>query len=462
MSEKSEKKKKDKAPEFNPGAPHSVEAEQAVIAAIFQDPSLLLDVTDILKSEYFYLPPNKLVVEAFRELMAESKPIDVITVYNHLQHENKHVNAGGIEALNAFLDVPVVTHNARFWLDEVKRFWELRIVVEKCSEISARGRKVAGADVAGFLQEVESTFMEISESRISSGLTPARDIVKTTLERIESLIETPGGGVTGVPSGFVDLDSITAGYQPSDLIILAARPAMGKTAYALNVAAHAALRAEKYVALFSLEMSKEQLMQRLLATASRIHSHRFRDGQFSSEELERLYPEAAALNTDKLMIDDTPALSILELSSRCRKMKRERGCDMIIVDYLQLMTAGLAGQTSREREISTISMGLKALAKELNCPVIALAQLNRGLEQRPDKRPRPSDLRESGSIEQDADQIMFVYRDEVYHPETQEKGIAEIIIGKNRHGPTTTVKLAFQAEFTAFFNLAKVDDYEGG
>jgi len=236
---------------------------------------------------------------------------------------------------------------------------------------------------------------------------------------------------------------------------------MGKTALALNIATHAAIKYERVVAFFSLEMSSEQLMQRILATTSRIESHKFRNGDITSSELERLYPEAQALQCDRLFFDDTAGISITELASRCRKLKREKGAlDLIFVDYLQLMSAAPAGgrqPANREREISIISMGLKALAKELRCPVIALSQLNRGLEQRPDKRPRPADLRESGSIEQDADMIMFVYRDEVYHPETPDKGVAEIIIGKNRHGALATVKLAFQSDFTSFHNLALFD-----
>ena len=251
----------------------------------------------------------------------------------------------------------------------------------------------------------------------------------------------------------------TSGFQPSDLVILAARPAMGKTMLALNFAAHAAVNAKKKVAFFSLEMTSPQLMQRILANAARIEVGKFRKGDMTADELDRLWQESVHLSTDNLMFDDTPGLSFSDLRSRCRKMKRERGCDLVIIDYLQLMTAGNVANAkgSRELEIAYISRGLKGLAKELSAPIIALAQLNRGLEQRPDKRPRSSDLRESGSIEQDADMIMFVYRDEVYNKETTEKGIAEIIIGKNRHGSTDpAIKLAFQSEFMAFHNLMKI------
>lgn len=334
----------------------------------------------------------------------------------------------------------------------------MRLVIEACAEIVTRGKKVAGANVDEFLSFAESKFTQLAESRITTGLVPSAHVVRETILELEKLFQNPGK-VTGIPSGFTDLDKITAGFQASDLIILAARPAMGKTSLALNFAANAVFLFQKTVAFFSLEMSNSQLMQRMLATAAKIESHKFRDGKMSSDELGRLYPEAASFQTDKLLLDDF-GISIIDLASRCRKVKREKGSlDMIIVDYLQLMSANAPskGPQNREREISIISMGLKALAKEMSCPVIALSQLNRGLEQRPDKRPRPSDLRESGSIEQDADQILFVYRDEVYNKDSPDKGIAEIIIGKNRHGSTDTVKLAFQSNFTSFHNLARFD-----
>ena len=438
-------------------SPHSLEAELAIIGAILTTPSAAGDHTDKLRAEYFFVETHQIVIETVVELLFDSVPPDIVNLYERLRFKNQHLNVGDIDGLRNFYQYGSNPENLGYWLGEVKRYWELRMIVEKCSDLAARGRRVAGANVEGFLQEAEETFMQLAESRTTSGLTPASKIVRDTIQELEALFNNPGG-ITGIPSGFTDLDAVTAGFQPSDLIILAARPAMGKTALVLNLATFAAIASQKYVALFSLEMSKQQLMQRMLATAARIESHRFRDGKMSADELHRLYPEAANFQTDRLMIDDTASISLLDLRSRCRQMKREKGhVDMIIVDYLQLMTAGgsVGAKASREREVSIISMGLKALAKELACPVIALAQLNRGLEQRPDKRPRSSDLRESGSIEQDADQIMFIYRDEVYNKDSPDKGIAEIIIGKNRHGSTETVKLAFQSEFTSFHNLAR-------
>lgn len=437
--------------------PHSLEAESAVIGAVLTSPSSAIEHTEKLVADYFFVESHRIIIDSMRELLFEGVPPDLVNVHEKLRFHNRHLNVGDFEGLRQFLHYGANSENVGYWLDVVKRFWELRLVVEKCSDLATRGRRVAEASVESFLAEAEETFMQLAATRGHNGLTPASAVVRETIQSLSELMNNPGG-MTGVPTGFTDLDTITAGFQPSDLIILAARPAMGKTALALNFAQYAAIHDKKNVAVFSLEMSKQQLMQRMLSTAARIESHRFRDGKMSAEELHRLYPEAANFNTDRLMIDDTPSISLLDLRSRCRQMKREKGSvDMVIIDYLQLMTAGtnLGAKGSREREVGMISQGLKALAKELSCPVIALAQLNRGLEQRPDKRPRSSDLRESGSIEQDADMIMFIYRDEYYHNDSPDKGIAEVIIGKNRHGSTDTVKLAFQGEFTAFHNLAK-------
>jgi len=438
--------------------PFSEEVELSVLGTILATPSAASEYADGLRPDYFYLESHRVVAEAIIELVGENVPPNPVSVFERLRFLNKHLDAGDFEGLENLLNFSSNPENLGHWLQELKRYWELRIVIEKCADLLARGRRVAGASIDTFLQEAESVFMQIAEAKNTLGLRRSADILKETIQSLEKVMNSPHDGVTGVPTGFVDFDAITSGFQPSDLIILAARPAMGKTSLALNFASHAAINAKKYVAFFSLEMSSPQLMQRMLATAARIDAHKFRHGKFSSDELDRLYQEAAHFNTDRLLLDDSPGISLSDLRSRCRKMKRERGCDLIIIDYLQLMTAGpgLAAKSSRELEVGYISRGLKGLAKELSCPVIALAQLNRGLEQRPDKRPKSSDLRESGSIEQDADMVMFVYRDEYYNKESTDKGIAEVIIGKNRHGPTDTVKLAFQAEFTAFHNLLRM------
>jgi replicative DNA helicase len=439
---------------------HSIDTERAVIGTLISFPDRAAEYVDALRAETFYVESHRAIIEAVLELVAESETPDLITLFERLRVKGKNLVVGEIEGLRQFLEFASSPAQIPIYAKTVSMRWALRTLVATCSDIVTRSKRVDESNIETFIGEAEKTFHRLAENQQKNGLTSAREVVKETVNQLERLFETPSGGITGVPTGYTDLDTLTAGFQPSDLIIIAARPAMGKTSLALNFAAHAAIRAGRNVAVFSLEMSKVQLMQRMLATAARIRAQRFRDGKLSAEELGRLYPEAAHFQTDRLMIDDSAGINLLDLASRCRKMQRERGSvDMVIVDYLQLMTGPpQGGQSSREREISSISMGLKALAKELSCPVLALSQLNRGLEQRPDKRPKPADLRESGSIEQDADQIVFIYRDEVYHPDSPDKGIAEIIFGKNRHGPMATVKLAFQDEFTAFFNLAKVDE----
>jgi replicative DNA helicase len=439
-------------------SPFSEEVELSILGTLLTTPSSASEHADGFRPDYFFLEPHRVVAEAMQELMSENIPPNPVSVYERLKFHNKHTLAGDYEGIENLLNFSGNPDNLEHWMQELKRYWELRLVVDKCADLYARGKRVAGANIAEFLQEAESVFMQLAEAKNTMGLRRSSEILRETIQGLEKVMTTRGEGLTGIPTGFVDFDSLTSGFQPSDLVILAARPAMGKTSLALNFASHAALNAKKHVAFFSLEMSSSQLMQRLLATAARIEAHKFRNGQLTSDELDRLYQEAAHFNTERLMLDDTASISLADLRSRCRKMKRERGCDMIIIDYLQLMTAGpgLGAKASREGEVGYISRGLKGLAKELACPVIALAQLNRGLEQRPDKRPKTSDLRESGSIEQDADMVMFVYRDEYYNKESTEKGIAEVIIGKNRHGPTETVKLAFQAEFTAFHNLLRM------
>lgn len=439
---------------------HSIDTERAVIGTLISFPDRAAEYVDALRAETFYVESHRAIIEAVLELVAESETPDLITLFERLRVKGKNLVVGEIEGLRQFLEFASSPAQIPVYAKTVSMRWALRTLVATCSDIVTRSKRVDESNIETFIGEAEKTFHRLAENQQKNGLTSAREVVKETVNQLERLFETPSGGITGVPTGYTDLDTLTAGFQPSDLIIIAARPAMGKTSLALNFAAHAAIRAGRNVAVFSLEMSKVQLMQRMLATAARIRAQRFRDGKLSAEELGRLYPEAAHFQTERLMIDDSAGINLLDLASRCRKMQRERGSvDMVIVDYLQLMTGPpQGGQSSREREISSISMGLKALAKELSCPVLALSQLNRGLEQRPDKRPKPADLRESGSIEQDADQIVFIYRDEVYHPDSPDKGIAEIIFGKNRHGPMATVKLAFQDEFTAFFNLAKVDE----
>lgn len=440
-----------------PSLPHNLEMEMAVIGGLLSDTNAIFEIGDRFRPDFFHIDIHRMIAESIIELSSDGISPDLPAVAERLSRKNPDFNLSEYQSLHDFFAYAVNPANLPHWLDTLRRYWELRQVITTCGEISIRGRQVVEADVEEFLQEVEGTFLKLSESRVTKGLRPAADIVGDAVMKLESLIENPAS-TTGIPSGFVDLDKVTSGWQRSDLIVFGARPAMGKTAFALNLAANAAINSEHYCAFFSLEMSAEQLIQRMLAMNARIQAHRFRDGQMDVRDFEKLYNAVREFQTDRLMIDDTPGLSLMDVASRCRKMKREKKhCDLIIIDYLQLMNAGpgmSGGKVSREQEISYISRGLKGLAKELNCPIIALAQLNRDLEKRPDKRPKPADLRESGAIEQDADQIMFLYRDEVYHKDSQDKGMAEVIIGKNRHGPTCTIRLAFHAEYTSFHNLA--------
>jgi replicative DNA helicase len=437
--------------------PFALEVEQAVLGTILAWPSAAYTVGDQLRAEHFFLEAHSVVAEAILELVSENKPPEFLGVTERLKFNNKLVEAGGLDGLDILLRLAGNEQRLDEWLKILKRYWELRLVVEKCTDLAARGRRVAGASMEGFLEEAEGVFLKLAEAKLTVGLQKSSDVLKQTMLNLNDAIQNRGKGITGVPTGFLDFDEITSGFQKSDLIILAARPAMGKTALALNFATYAAVTAKRKVAFFSLEMSSTQLMQRILGMQAQVEVGKFRRGDLKEDEFDRLIQECPGLNIDGLRFDDTASISLADLRSRCRKMKNEKGLDLIVIDYLQLMTAGsaLGPKTSRELEIGYISRGLKGLAKELEVPVIALAQLNRGLENRPDKRPRAADLRESGSIEQDADLVMFVYRDEVYNKDTPEKGIAELIIGKNRHGALDTVKLVFQSQYTSFHNLTK-------
>lgn len=434
--------------------PFSLTAENAVIGTILSFPSVVVDTQ--LKEDDFYHPTNKMVFKAINCLIAESKPPEPVLVFEKIKELGYESKIDFSELIN-FLSFGTSYNYLSHWSTELKKYWKLREIVAMCSEVYEKSLVVAEADIDEFLNYSESRFVQMSSMNNKKTLTSEGPILEQALKELEnSLVNKEKRGIT---TGFHNLDKITAGFQPSDLIILAARPAMGKTSFALNIAYHVAHELKKTVAFFSCEMSSVQLMQKLLCTAAKISPTKLRSGNLTQQELGAIYPVAGKfLTNNRLFIDDTASIGIYDLSSKARKLKRDQGgLDLIIVDYLQLMVVGEGGDSkniqNREREISVISMGLKALAKELNCPVIALSQLNRNLESRPDKRPKPSDLRESGSIEQDSDQILMVYRDEVYYPESPDKGIAEVIIGKNRHGPTDTVKLAFKSEFATFKNI---------
>ena len=441
--------------ESSASLPYSKDAERAVLGAILKDPECLLLIEGMLVPEHFYVDAHQKIYTAITELSEVGDASDIVTVAEKLRSEKGHL-LGSSYLLDLTESAPI-SENIEHYAAIVRKNFFLRKVVLTCQD-AIKGALSLGGSVEEYIEKLEKEFLEISADNDTSGLIKADKVLESTIEDIQRKLESDGA-TTGVPTGFNELDGLTGGLQPSDLIILAARPGMGKTALVLNMATNAAF-AKKSVVVFTLEMSKEQLMSRVLSSVARVDSSRLTKGDLTDEEQDRLMEGARRVYEckDYLAIDETPGITLMELRSRCRRFAKEHGLDFVVIDYLQLMS-GSAGnsQDSREREISRISMGLKELAKELRVPVVALAQLNRGPDARPDKRPKISDLRESGSMEQDADIILFVYRDEYYNPDSESAGISEVIVGKNRHGGTTTVKLAFQPSFVSFQNL-----YKGG
>ena len=433
--------------------PHSKEAEKAVLGAVLKEPDQANLVMELLKPEHFFVDAHRTIFTAMIELYSKNEPTDILTVADKLRAGEEGGELIGPAYLVDLTENCPITQNLEYYAGMVREYHHLRRIIEAC-QTTVKKAMTCDREIKGFVEEVEKEFLSIAGEQDKSGLTPAIEVLESTIQELEERLASDGG-LTGVPSGFTDFDRICGGLQGSDLIILAARPGMGKTAFALNVAVNA-VKSNFPVAIFTLEMAKTQLMMRLLAAEARVDSSRLRKGDLTEDERNRLMYGARTLGTLPAMlgIDETGGISLMELRSKCRKFKKEHGLGLIVVDYLQLMqpTAGKK-YDSREREISEISGGLKNLAKELNVPVIALAQLNRGPDARPDKRPKISDLRESGSMEQDADMIMFLYRDEYYNKASEDAGKAELILGKNRHGATTTLMLAYQPNFVSFHNL---------
>jgi len=434
--------------------PQNIEAEQSVLGGILIDNEALPKVLEIIEPNDFYRDNHKKIFLAFLELFENNIPLDIITVTELLQKKGELTNVGGATYLASLVDSVPTTANITHYAKIIKEKSILRSLIAKATDIVNLGFE-ASEDVAEILDKAEEAIFSITQQRIQTSYYSIKEIIKQTFETIEEL-SSKKDSVTGIPTGFIDFDRLTAGLQPSDLIIIAGRPVMGKTSFTLNIAQHAAIRAGVPVGFFSLEMSKEQLALRMLCAEARINSQKIRSGFLSERDWLRLTDAAATLSEAPIFIDDTPALSVLEIRAKARRLKSEHNIGLIIVDYLQLMK-GKGRVDTREREISEISRSLKALAKELNIPVVAVSQLNRRVEERENKRPRLADLRESGAIEQDADLIVFIYRDEVYNEDTPDKGIAEIIIGKQRSGPTGVVKLAFLDKYTRFENLLTSD-----
>lgn len=443
--------------------PQSLEAEMSVLGGILLDEQALDRVLEILRPEDFYRESHRKIFESLIDLSEKSEPADMVTLAANLQSRQLLESIGGHAYLATLVDYVPTAANIVYYCRLVKEKAIARHLISVATDIATSG--YAGGNMEQVLDQAEKAIFEIAENRTRPSYFAVREILKDTFKNIEKLYERKEL-VTGVPTGYTDLDRMTAGLQPGDLVVVAGRPSMGKTAFCLNIAEYAAVKSERKVAtlIFSLEMGKEQLVQRLLCSVARVDASRLRTGNLGDSDWPKLTDAAGELSGAKIYIDDTPAISVLELRSKARRLKAQENIGLIIVDYLQLMRGN--NPESRQQEISDISRSLKALAKELSVPVMALSQLNRSLENRTDKRPVMADLRESGAIEQDADVIMFVYRDEVYcphckkHEECNEnhRGAAEIVIGKQRNGPIGTVNLAFRGEFTRFENLARRDD----
>ncbi|TWW09591.1 replicative DNA helicase, partial [Planctomyces bekefii] len=412
--------------------PHSVEAEKAVLGAVLRDPDTLNLVADKLIPEHFFNDAHRHIFAAMVELFTTNEPTDILTVAEKLRRQGRESEYLGPAYLVELTESSPVSQNIEHYARIVRDCYYLRRIIDACQTTVHKALSYEGG-VSGFIGDIEKEFLEIANQQDHSGIATAIDVLDATIAEIEARLNSDGK-LTGVPSQFVDLDRITGGWQNSDLIIMAARPGMGKTAFALNLVINA-VRSGKHTVVFTLEMSKTQLMSRIIASEARIDASKLRKGDLSEEEQDRLMHGVRGIGTLPAMlgIDETPSISLMELRSRCLRFKKEHGLDLVVIDYLQLMTPGGSKRyDSREREISEISGGLKALAKELSIPIIALAQLNRGPDNRPDKVPKLSDLRESGSMEQDADMILFLYRDEYYNPNSEDAGKALLKIGKNR------------------------------
>ena len=435
-------------------APNSLEAEQSVVGAMLIDRDAISIASEIINPGDFYNRQLGTLFETMVELDKEGSAVDVVTLQNRLREKNVPPQVSSAEFIGNLVQAVPTSANVKYYAQIVADKSTLRKLIH-FGEDTINSCYTDAEDMDGIIDKVEKDVYQITQKRNVADFVPIDQVVMNALNRIEQASRMKGN-VTGLSTGFIDLDYKTAGFHNSDLILIAARPAMGKTAFVLNIAEYMAFRSDKCVAIFSLEMSKEQLVNRLLSMESHVDSQHIRTGNMTDMDWENLIESAGVVGKSKLIIDDTPGITIQELRSKCRKYKMEHGLDIIMIDYLQLMSgSGGRSSESRQQEISEISRSLKALARELDVPVIALSQLSRAVESRPDHRPMLSDLRESGAIEQDADMVMFIYRDDYYNKDTERKGISEIIIAKQRSGPIGTVELVWLPEFTKFANLEK-------
>ncbi|WP_311080850.1 replicative DNA helicase [Paenibacillus polymyxa] len=434
--------------------PQNLEAEQAVIGSILLQSEALITAMERVQTEDFYDKAHQMIYEAMIELGESGQPIDLVTLTSKIQDKGQLGDIGGVSYLAKLAHGVPTAANVDYYAQIIEEKAMLRRLIRAATQIVSEGYS-SGEDVAGMLSDAERKIMEISNGRSGSGFIAIRDVVMEVFDRVE-LLHQNKGNTTGIPSGFVDLDKMTAGFQRNDLIIVAARPSVGKTAFALNIAQNVAVRAKETVAIFSLEMSAAQLVQRMICAEANLDANVMRTGEFKGDDdWAKLTMGIAALSEAEIYIDDTPGITVADIRAKCRRLKAEKGLGMIVIDYLQLIHGrGKAGE-NRQQEVSEISRTLKQIARELEVPVIALSQLSRGVEQRQDKRPMMSDLRESGSIEQDADIVAFLYRDDYYNQETEKKNIIEIIIAKQRNGPVGTVELVFLKNYNKFANYER-------
>ncbi len=436
---------------FDRVPPQNLEAEQAILGAILIDSEALITASERLRSEDFYRSSHQVIYTAMIELAEEQEPIDLVTLTARLADKQQLEDIGGVSYLTQLAHAVPTSANVDYYAQIVEEKSLLRRLIRTATEIVTNGYSAAD-DVGSMLGEAEQRIMELSNRKSKSGFVSIRDVLMEVFEKVEHLYSSKGG-MTGIPSGFTDLDKMTSGFQRSDLVIVAARPSVGKTAFALNIAQNVGVRAKETVAIFSLEMSAPQLVQRIICAESNVDAGRMRTGHLEPDDWQKLTMAIGTLSEANIYIDDTPGVTVAEIRSKCRRLKKEKGLGMILIDYLQLIHGRGKPGENRQQEVSEISRTLKGIARELDVPVIALSQLSRGVEQRQDKRPMMSDLRESGSIEQDADIVAFLYRDDYYDKESEKKNIIEIIIAKQRNGPVGTVELAFLKQFNKFVNL---------
>ena len=427
--------------------PHSVESEQSILGSIILDKDAIITVAEIINPGDFYKEAHKIIYESMLSLNSSNEPIDLITLIEELRKEGHLDNVGGISYLTSLSTIVPTTSNVRYYANIVKEKSVMRQLIKASNEIINLGYD-ASTDVQEILDKAEKNIFDISQEKSSDDIQPISLVLQDTFETLEKLC-TDKSDVTGITTGFADLNKKINGLQRTDLILLAARPAMGKTAFSLNLVQNAALKGDASVAVFSLEMSKEQLVQRMLSAQSNVELSKIKTGNLGASDWPRIIDALSVLSEANIFIDDTPGIKISEIRSKCRRLKIEKGLDLILIDYLQLME-GEGKNENRQQEIAKISRSLKILAKELDCPVVALSQLSRSPELRKDHRPILSDLRESGSIEQDADIVMFLYRDEYYHDDSEKKNIGEVIIAKNRHGETGNVELVWFGQVQKF------------